>query len=391
MDISIYFEPAKVKDFNADLSPKKKTLGHRISAYLEKDRFPDYDDAKVAFMGIHEDRKSTGNEGCQAGPDEVRRELYRLYPGGWGSKMVDLGNIRQGHAYDDTLYAVTEVMAELLSHDIIPVVLGGGQDLTYAIYRAYEKIGRIINIAAVDPRFDVAETEGDNTSSCYLSNIIMHQPSYLFNYTNIGYQTYLVDQGAISLMRNLYFDAYRLGHVRSDLEEMEPLVRNADLLTIDIGAVRASDAPGNANALPNGFYGEELCQLTRYAGLSEKVSCLGFFEYNPMFERQGLTASLISQAIWYFLDGFHYRRYDFPKEEGDNYIKFNVSLKELENEMLFYKSKATERWWMKVPYHSERKPGYRRHQMVPCSHRDYEMAMENTIPDRWWQTYQKLM
>jgi hypothetical protein len=279
----------------------------------------------------------------------------------------------------------------LISKDIVPVIIGGSQDLTYAIYRGYEKVGRIINITAVDASFDVEETEGEMTSQNFLSNIILHQPSYLFNYSNIGYQTYLVDPGAISLMRNLYFDAYRLGQVRADLEEIEPLVRNADLLSIDISAVRASDAPGNGNALPNGFYGEELCQLTRYAGLSEKVSSIGFFEYNPVFDRNGQTASLMAQAIWYFIDGFNYRQYDFPKEEGEDYIKFNVAIQDLEDEMLFYKSKMTERWWMKVPYAPGEKERYKRHQMVPCSYKDYEAAMNNTIPDRWWQTYQKLM
>jgi arginase family enzyme len=305
--------------------------------------------------------------------------------------MVDLGNIREGHSYDDTIFALTAVVAELVLNDIVPIVIGGSQDLTFAMYRGYEKIGRIINITAVDPKFDVGETTGDNTSENYLSNIILHQPSYLFNYSNIGYQTYLVDQGATSLMRSLFFDTYRLGQVRADLEQVEPLVRNADLLSIDIGSVRASDAPGNGNAQPNGFYGEELCQLTRYAGLSEKVSSIGFFEYNPFHDKNFQTASLMAQAIWYFIDGLNYRQYDFPKEEGKDYIKFNVAIREVENDLLFYKSKLTERWWMKVPYASGQKERYKRHQMVPCSYQDYECAMENTIPDRWWQTYQKLM
>ncbi|MFN8133913.1 MAG: hypothetical protein U0Z17_01300 [Bacteroidales bacterium] len=34
--------------------------------------------------------------------------------------------------------------------------------------------------------------------------------------------------------------------------------------------------PGNANAIPNGFYGEEACQLMRYAGMSDKISSIGF-------------------------------------------------------------------------------------------------------------------
>ncbi len=143
---------------------------------------------------------------------------------------------------------------------------------------AYESLGRIINIAAVDSVFDLGNTEQDLTSRSYLSKIIMHQPNFLFNYTNIGYQSYFVDPDAAELMKNLYFDVYRLGKIRDNMNEVEPLVRNADLLSIDVSAIRQSDAPGNGNSSPNGLYGEEMCLITRYAGLSDKLSSIGFMK-----------------------------------------------------------------------------------------------------------------
>jgi hypothetical protein len=224
-----------------------------------------------------------------------------------------------------------------------------------------------------------------------MSHIIMQQPNYLFNYTNIGFQTYFVDQQAITLMKNLYFDTYRLGNVRANMEEVEPMVRNADMISVDMGCIRASDAPGNANASPNGFYGEEICQIMRYAGLSDKLSSIGIYEINPRLDRQSQTAQLAGQMIWYFIDGFYSRMGDFPPDKKKDMVKFTVSLKDFKDEVIFYHSNKSERWWMEVPIRAKQRERYERHHLVPCSYQDYQVACQNALPDRWWQTYQKLM
>lgn len=391
MDISIYFEPVQLQEELQFTQQRRKRIGDLVNVYQQPGNFPDLDGMDIALIGVLDDRNAVENKGCGSGPDHVRSAFYHLFPSNGRLNIADLGNILPGNTVNDTYFALSAVMAEVMAMNIIPIVIGGGQDLTWGMYRGYEKIGRIINLACVDPMFDLGESEGELNSLSYLSRIIMHQPSYLFNYTNIGFQSYLVDTQSLSLMRNLFFDAYRLGLVQADMEGAEPLVRNADMISIDIGAVRASDAPGNANAQPNGLYGEELCRITRYAGLSEKVSSLGFFEYNPEHDIRNQTARLIAEAIWYFVDGFYGRQQDYPREGSRDYVKFNVTMKEIEEELTFFKSKKSDRWWMKVPFKTRNLAKYERHHMVPCSYSDYETAMKNNLPDRWWLTYQKLM
>src|SRR6185295_17792470 len=111
----------------------------------------------------------------------------------------------------------------------------------------------------------------------------------------IGYQTYFVGNEQVELMNKLFFDAYRLGQVRKDMEEVEPIVRNADIVSFDITAVRNSDAPGNGKASPNGFYGEEACQIARYAGISDKLTSIGFYEINPDLDKNSQTSHLAAQ------------------------------------------------------------------------------------------------
>jgi hypothetical protein len=191
-------------------------------------------------------------------------------------------------------------------------------------------------------------------------------------------------------MQKLFFDSYRLGLVRANMEQTEPIVRNADIVSFDISSVRKGDAPGNFYAGPNGFSGEEFCQIARYAGLSDKVSSVGFYEYNPEFDDRESTAHLISQAIWCFLEGVSQRKNDIPSSLDNNFLKYRVFLSDSKHEIVFYKSNKSDRWWMEVPYPNN-KSKYERHHLVPCSYADYQTACNEGMPDRWWQTYQKLI
>lgn len=391
MDISLYFEPLELPDFNFKSEEVSHKLGDLIRSYVDKDSFPEYGDVDMAIIGVKEDRKSVDNEGCAHAPDYVRTELYKLFRGDYSPRIADLGNIKQGHSIEDTYFALSSAISELIKNKTIPIIIGGSQDLTYANYLAYESLGQVINVVAVDSMFDLGKNEDELDSRTYLNKIILHQPNFLFNYTNVGYQSYYVDPGSINLMKNLYFDVYRLGNIRENMEEIEPLARNADMFTVDISAVRQSDAPGNNNAGPNGFYGEEMCRIMRYAGLSDKLSSIGFYEVNPQFDRGNKTARLVSQMIWYFIEGYYNRLHDHPYQDKNEYVKYTVSIKEHKDQLVFYKSKKSDRWWMDVPVKKHYKNVYERHHLVPCSYNDYEVACKDDVPDRWWQAYQKLM
>lgn len=391
MDISVYFEPVEIKDNNTYSESRPGKFGDIVRLYADKGNFPSLEEIDIAIIGVKEDRNSLNNQGASMAPDQVRNYLYKLFQGNYKIRIADLGNINRGFEIEDTYFAVKSVVSELLKAHIIPVIIGGSQDITFANYLAYESLGQIINIVAVDSCFDLGAVEQEITSKAFLSKIIMHQPNFLFNFTNIGYQTYFVDQDAVELMGKLFFDAYRLGYVRANLEEVEPLVRNADLLSFDISSVRQSDAPGNANASPNGFYGEEACQIARYAGLSDKLTSIGFYEMNPTYDSGGQTAHLTAQMIWHFIYGFCNRKHDFPLKEKKAYLKYRVSIKDHKYEIVFYKSKKSDRWWMEVPCPTDLKSKYERHYLVPCSYKDYQTAIKEEMPDRWWQVYQKLM
>ena len=386
MSLTEFFEPINLSEGDLNIKYHKKQFVSTIEFYQDQD-LSSYD---IAIIGVGEDRNSS-NQGCALAPNHVRKYLYRLIGFSANPKIIDLGNFKIGATVNDTYFALSSILEDLIKQNVIPIIIGGSQDLTYANFLAYKNLEQTVNLVSIDSKFDLGEADEEINSNNFLTKIILHQPNFLFNYSNIGYQTYFIDKDEIGLMSKLFFDIYRLGQVQKNIEEVEPIVRNADIISFDVSSIRQGEAPGNKNASPNGFYGEQACQISRYAGLSDKLTSIGFYEVNPEFDINGQTAHSIAQMIWYFIDGFIGRKKDFPIGSRKSYLKYMVNIQEGQNEIVFYKSDKSERWWMDVPYPSHQKIKYERHLLVPCSYTDYKIACTNEVPDRWWQTFQKLL
>ncbi len=389
-DIAHFFTPVNTEEILGNFALKEFQFGNLFSIHTDPENFPDLENIDMAIVGVAESRNSENNDGCQLAPDAVRAYLYKLYGGSFDLRVTDLGNINPGHSTEDTYFALRTTVDSLIRRNIIPIIIGGSQDLTYPQFLGYKDLEQTINVVAIDSVFDLGNPEEDISNTSYLGKIILYQPNFLFNYSNIGYQTYLVDQTSLQMMNKLYFDVYRLGQVRDKIEEAEPIIRQADMISFDITAIKHSDAPANPNASPNGFYAEEACQMMRYAGMNDKLSSLGIYEINPQYDESGKTAHLAAQMIWCFMDGYYNRKNDFPNRTSPDYTRFHVILQDEKYEINFYKSKKSDRWWMEIPYPPHKDLKFERHTLIPCSYKDYELATNNEIPDRWWQTYQKL-
>ena len=363
-----------------------QSLGRNMEVHSLQEGLPNLENVQIAIFGVSEDRNAVDNLGCGDNLHEIRKHLYQLFPGNWHANIVDLGDINKGDTVDDTYFAVSNLITYLLKNKIIPIIIGGSQDITYANYRAYDTLEQTVNIVAVDSRFDIGATQDDLNSRSYLSKIVMDKPCNLFNYSNIGYQTYYNSQEEKDLLESLFFDAFRLGEVK-DLQTVEPILRDADVVSVDIGSVRQSEAPANNNCSPNGFSGEEICAIARYAGISDKVTSFGIYEYNSKFDQNGQTAHLIAQMIWYFIEGVNFRAKDYPFCTRENYQKFIVLLED-DDPIHFYKSDKSGRWWMEINISTNTK--YKRHALIPCTYQDYLQATEQKMPERWYKALRKL-
>ena len=360
-------------------------FGNKIKIHTKNNGIPDLKEVQIAIIGVLEGRSAVDNFGTGKSLENIRKYLYQMFPGNWYVKVADLGNIPEGNQIEDTYFIVKELISILIKKNITPIIIGGSQDITYANYRAYDQLDQMVNIVSVDNKFDLGELEESITSYNYLHKIVLEKPNNLFNYSNIGFQTFFNSQEEIDLLDKLFFDSYRLGDISNDITQVEPILRDADIVSIDIGAIRKCDAPANNNAVPNGFYGDEICSISRYAGISRKVSSFGIYEYNAKYDEREQTAHLIAQMIWYFVEGYNLRIDEYPYESKSKYKKYIVLV---ENETLnFYKSNKSERWWMEVNYSNNK---IKKSTLIPCTYHDYLTANNQIIPERWLKTFRKL-
>lgn len=393
MSLSVFFSSISAQDLTPNTGFFRSQIGATIQVHDKE--FPDLDDEKpdLVLFGVLDDRMAVGNTGCAGAADAIRKQLYTLYQGEYKLRLADLGNIKAGERVSDTYAAVKTVCGELIRSGIVPIIIGGGQDITHAQYLAYEKLEQKVEVSIIDSRFDIDQDQTENAplnSQTYINHIILHEPDYLFNLNNLAYQTYFVSKESIAMYDKLYFHAMRLGLIAGKADHIEPIIRAADMVSFDIGAIRFSDAPGTAHATANGLFGDEACQICRYAGMSDKLTSIGFYEYNPTLDNREQTAILISQMIWYFIDGFYNRKHDAPLIPKSAYIIYRTSVHNDAYELVFVKSKKSDRWWMQVPYSGSKSVNERYH-LVPCRYEDYQLAVSGEMPDLWWKTHQKLI
>ena len=357
-----------------------------ISRIHDSTGTPDLDGVKIAVFGVLEDRLSVNPTGESFSFDGVRSSFYSLFPGNWEISIADLGDIQKGNTVEDTYFAVQTVVESLVKRGIIPVILGGSQDLIYAQYRAYDNLDQMVNLVNIDSAFDLGDADNPISSKSYVGKIVINKPYNLFNYSNLGYQTYFNSQDEIELMDRLFFDAYRLGKVTADVSMVEPVMRDANLVGIDIDSVSTAALGYYRHHSPNGFDGKEICTLARYAGISDKVSSFGIYEISS---RQNFASCnmLIAQTLWYFIEGVNYRKNENTISAKKEFIKYQVPIDA--DVLVFYKSPVSGRWWIEIPFSSNSNNKLKRHTLLPCAKEDYIDACNQILPERWYKTKRK--
>jgi arginase family enzyme len=363
-----------------------QALGQKLKIHSNQNGIPDLENVSIAILGVLENRNDVNYIGEEFQLNEIRKSLYALFPGNWNTAIADLGDINKGESVEDTYFALKTTISILLKRNIIPIIIGGTQDLTYANYRAYDLLTPMVNIVNIDSEFNLGDSAKPIKNNSFVGKIILDEPYNLFNYATIGYQTYFNSQEEIDLMDKLYFESYRLGQISKDITIVEPVLRDANIVSIDLNSVKGSEVSLNQKHSPNGLDGKEICTIARYAGISNKVTSLGIYEYKPSKDDE-ITAMLISQIIWYFIEGVNLRVKDDVFIDEKDYQKF-ITLVDSQ-ELVFYKSNKTGRWWIEIPFLSEINNKLKRHTLLPCTHQDYLDACSNKTPDRWHKAFQK--
>ena len=365
--------PVNIHSLNDDEGYNDGQLAKHILTHDTE--LPDITAVDIVLVGVGEYRGGgffdTGHEAA----DTIRKQLYQLHYWHFDVSIADLGNIKIGASLTDSYAAVTTVVAELLQLKKTVVILGGSHDITLAQYFAYKQLEKVIEATCIDATIDL-RGESAIRSENFLLEMLTSEPNWVKHYNHIGFQSYFVHPRMLETMDKLRFDCYRVGMAKQNMEEMEPVIRNTHLLSFDINAIKYSDAP-SGKCSPNGFSGEEACTLSRYAGISSKLSTFGIYGYQPRLDVNELTAVQIAQMFWYFIDGKSRSKQEAELQESNHFNEFHTVFAEVET--VFLQSRKTSRWWMRLPDNK----------MIACSYNDYLTASKNEIPERWMRAQER--
>lgn len=386
MDLNGYFDPVSLERPEFEYLDNNESFSHHISVHTPDLPIRELDKHQVAIMGVPADNNGF-IKGSKDAPNHIRSKLYQLRKINKNLKIYDLGNVKNGGSISDTYFAMRDILLELREREITTVIFGGSQDLSRGALLALEKHEGLHQILTIDSMLDFSLKDDLLTSRNYLNQIVHNKENKQFSLTNLGHQACFVTENQLQQLDKSFLESIRLGEARKEIKEAEPLVRDSEFISIDMGAVRHADAPGASTPSPNGFFGDELCQITRYAGLSEQANILGFFELNPSFDINGQTAHLAAQSAWYFLEGLTHRIRENPMDTPEHIKKFIVTLNAPGHDIIFHKSTLSERWWMEIPVKNP-VTGY--NFFVSCSYEDYQQACNQEIPDRWWRFLNRL-
>ena len=382
MNLDIYFQPIESIDV------KKNTIGSICEIY--NTNFPDWESSDIVLISVDENLGLPELTNLESNHVKIRQQLYNYHLAkGNKLKMADLGIIKKGASTSDTYAALEDITAEIQKKGKLLLILGGTQDLTYANYLGYKKLEQTINVACIDQKVDLEiSSEAPISSNNFINHLLTFQPSFLFNFSILGCQQYYISEEQLNLFDELYFDYLRLGELNNNIKLAEPYLRNSDIISLDMSSIRRAEFSGSTNNGPNGFFANEICQIAKYAGISDKLSSFGAYNFSKKLENH--EVELTAQIYYFIIDGYCHRKKDYPIGTKKNHVKYAVFHEELNHNLVFHKSSKSQRWWLEVPYPPLKDFKFERHNLVPCDYEDYLTAQKGLIPDLWWKTYRKL-
>lgn len=375
MNLTDYFDPVDFSRINEESAPLGKYgLGPYVEKFSGTINLKSLLKTDIALLGIPESNGKRQKKGSSS-PDIIRKSLYRLAAFEGKLRITDLGNLKPAKSHKGTILALRDIVEYLNELNIVTVVLGGSQELTIGICEAYRN-ERFFWLSAVDAVFDVKTGTETFSSKNYLTRLFRMFP-HLFQFSLIGYQQHLTGEQLLNKTSD-FGNHLRLGELRDNINQAELLLRNSNVLSFDMGALKYTEAPSTSARNPNGLRGEEACQLAHYAGLSPRLSVFGLFETVAENNKDGLTPAVAAEITWYFLKGVSARKQCFTK------TAYKVEIEDLDQPVVFRHERELNRWWFDVQ-------GINGETIeIACSEEEYRLAAANEIPERWLRFLQKM-
>jgi hypothetical protein len=310
---------------------------------------------------------------------EVLASLGRMFPSWESLKVVVLGSLITSDNSSYNCASFAEVVEKALKSGLYPIVISSEQDYAKVLCEVYRKIAPL-QLGFISPTLCNRLPNGLPSITDTTGGLNLGKSNSI---SIIASQAYYADSSYELGVKGTYVQQARLGAIRATIQLAEPLLRDSNLLFVDLNSIRYSDFNSATSPTPNGLYAEEICQLMRYAGYSDNLKSTFICGFNPTrITGNEIDTTLIAQLLWHAFEGLASRKNELPGLTSFSSKEFYLDLGEQEPITLnFMQSQNTGRWWLYVP--TANGAG----KWVACDAEDYERAKHHELPFRWISLY----
>ncbi|HTL98232.1 MAG TPA: arginase family protein, partial [Holophagaceae bacterium] len=250
-----------------------------------------------------------GRPGAAEGPAAFRATFGRL-PARvlQGCRLLDAGDIPAGAPYEAFLEGAETLVAETVRAGALPLVVGGGHDCSYGVYRGLAATGRVA-VLAVDAHLDVRPEHGPNSGNPFFRMIEaglegpdLAQVGLIRHVNAEEHETWLRLQGAALHFLEPGREMEAVGTAKAALSAFAQRQRRV-LATFDLDAIQAAHAPGVSALNPWGLDASAALAIAKACGVCPAVAAFDLMELAPPLDRDGQTAKLAAFLAAAFLEG----------------------------------------------------------------------------------------
>jgi formiminoglutamase len=265
------------------------------------------DGTGVALVGCPQDegvRRNKGRTGAAQGPAEIRRALYR-YPvsaAHQGLRLVDLGDVPAGATLEETHEALRAVVRCCLARAAKVVVLGGGNDISYADCSALALEQPDLLAFNIDRHLDLRADPVRNSGTPYRQLL---EEGFLppGRFHEVGINSFANSQAYLRYAEAREVGVHQLADLRARgvgaavraLAEASPA--KAIFFGFDLDVVHAAEAPGVSDPSPMGLTAQEVCEIADVAAGDPRTRVIEISELNPVYDRDNITARLAANIL----------------------------------------------------------------------------------------------
>ncbi len=352
MNIKLFFDP-----ISSELASEITSNNFSSISLNTENTIPKWKEAQVALITLND----TTDE-------SFRKQFYKLNNFSNKGLIADLGSLRLGSDSESSILRLAEVLEALIQNNTIPIVLAKEATWSEAVKIAFKHLGTLLSTT----RISATISEEKSLNGVVNENGLMYNT---IKEATIAYQRPLNNPEKIKELKNENTDLYSIGEIRNNINETEPVLRGSKNIDFSLSAVKCFEIPGFVEKSPFGLTYEEACQLAWFSGLSDSLKSFVLYSFSDKDFQDTEKRMFISMLIWYLIEGV-FQKETTKELDNNKRLKYSVSLSDKNLDLVFYKSRFSEKWWFDSLNEGKS------NSLIPCSYQDYEEAVSGKITDR---------